>query len=112
MIFSLLSDIVTLFTLHIFMFYRINARLYHWQLGVLSSLFNLFRGKKYNVLRNRLDSCDYGTEYIFSYVQLNYCRFGSITTGNNFFYIIVFSDSNRYCLLRFVCTGKLMIIFS
>lgn len=44
MVCSMISDQLTLMTLHIYIFYRIAARLYHWQLGVLFSLFNLFRG--------------------------------------------------------------------
>jgi phosphatidylinositol glycan class Q protein len=33
--------------------------MYSWQLTILISLFHLFRGKKRNVLRNRIDSCNY-----------------------------------------------------
>lgn len=45
MVFSMLSDVLNLMTSHLFLFYRIAARLYHWQTGVLGSLFNLFRGR-------------------------------------------------------------------
>lgn len=56
---SLLSDLLSLFTLHIHCFYIASARIYGWQLQILISLFHLFRGKKRNILRNRIDSCDY-----------------------------------------------------
>lgn len=56
---SLLSDLVSLLTLHIYSFYVASARIFHWQLRIIISLFHLFRGKKRNVLRNRIDSCDY-----------------------------------------------------
>ncbi|CAN6601121.1 phosphatidylinositol N-acetylglucosaminyltransferase subunit Gpi1p [Trichomonascus vanleenenianus] len=56
---SLISDIVSLLTLHVYSFYIASARIYHWQLLVLYSLLQLFRGKKRNVLRNRIDSCNY-----------------------------------------------------
>jgi len=56
---SLISDLVSLFTLHIHCFYIASARIYSWQLTIITSLFHLFRGKKRNVLRNRIDSCDY-----------------------------------------------------
>jgi len=56
---SLVSDLVSLFTLHIHCFYIASARIYSWQLTIITSLFHLFRGKKRNVLRNRIDSCDY-----------------------------------------------------
>jgi len=56
---SLCSDILSVLTLHIHCFYIASARMYSWQLTILISLFHLFRGKKRNVLRNRIDSCDY-----------------------------------------------------
>ncbi len=56
---SLASDLISLLTLHIHCFYIASARIYGWQLTIIISLFHLFRGKKRNVLRNRIDSCDY-----------------------------------------------------
>lgn len=56
---SLVHDLVSLLTLHIHCFYIASARIYGWQLQIIISLFHLFRGKKRNVLRNRIDSCDY-----------------------------------------------------
>lgn len=56
---SLFSDLASLLTLHIYSFYIASARIFHWQLTIIISLFHLFRGKKRNVLRNRIDSCDY-----------------------------------------------------
>lgn len=56
---SLCSDLLSALTVHVYCFYVAAARLYDWQLTTLISLFHLFRGKKRNVLRNRIDSCDY-----------------------------------------------------
>lgn len=56
---SLFSDLVSVFTLHIYSFYIASARIFNWQLTIIISLFHLFRGRKRNVLRNRIDSCDY-----------------------------------------------------
>ncbi|KAB8532568.1 hypothetical protein FH972_025513 [Carpinus fangiana] len=56
---SMASDLVSFTTLHIHCFYLASARIYSWQLTIIISLFHLFRGKKRNVLRNRIDSCDY-----------------------------------------------------
>lgn len=61
---SLVSDLVSLLTLHIYSFYIASARIYHWQLTIIISLFHLFRGKKRNVLRNRIDSCDYDLDQL------------------------------------------------
>jgi phosphatidylinositol N-acetylglucosaminyltransferase subunit Q len=61
---SLSSDLVLILTLHIYSFYVASARLFHWQLSIIISLFHLFRGKKRNVLRKRIDSCDYDLDQL------------------------------------------------
>ena len=61
---SLLSDLISILTLHIYCFYVASARIYNWQLTIITSLFHLFRGKKRNVLRNRIDSCDYDLDQL------------------------------------------------
>lgn len=61
---AMFSDLVSILTVHIYSFYLASARIYHWQLTILLSLFQLFRGKKYNVLRNRVDSCDYDLDQL------------------------------------------------
>jgi len=61
---ALFSDLLSLLTIHIYSFYLASARIYHWQLTILISLFHLFRGKKHNVLRNRIDSCDYDLDQL------------------------------------------------
>lgn len=61
---SLFSDLVSLLTLHIYSFYVASARIYNWQSTIIMSLFHLFRGKKRNVLRNRIDSCDYDLDQL------------------------------------------------
>lgn len=61
---SLVSDVLSLLTLHLHVFYVVSARLYDWQLTILISLFHLFRGRKHNVLRERIDSCDYDLDQL------------------------------------------------
>ncbi|KAI1325391.1 n-acetylglucosaminyl transferase component GPI1 [Xylariaceae sp. FL0255] len=61
---AMFSDLLSMLTLHIYSFYLASARIFHWQLTILLSLFQLFRGKKYNVLRNRVDSCDYDLDQL------------------------------------------------
>ena len=61
---AMFSDLLSMLTIHIYSFYLASARIYHWQLTVLQSLFHLFRGKKHNVLRNRIDSCDYDLDQL------------------------------------------------
>lgn len=62
---SLLSDMVALLTFHIYCFYVYGARLYCLKIYGLSSLWRLFRGKKWNVLRQRVDSCSYDVDQLF-----------------------------------------------
>ncbi|OSD00521.1 Gpi1-domain-containing protein [Trametes coccinea BRFM310] len=59
MIVSLLSDTLSLLTAHLYACYYISATVFRHQLSLAGSLWNLFRGKRYNVLRNRIDSWDY-----------------------------------------------------
>ena len=59
---SLTSDLLCFITLHIRYLYVLFGTIYSHYISALYSLFNLFRGKKYNVLRNRVDSKDYDTE--------------------------------------------------
>ncbi|EON65103.1 hypothetical protein W97_04338 [Coniosporium apollinis CBS 100218] len=61
---SLFSDLVSVLSLHIYSFYIASARIFNWQLTIITSLFHLFRGKKRNVLRNRIDSCDYDLDQL------------------------------------------------
>ncbi|KAK1799095.1 hypothetical protein P4O66_007360, partial [Electrophorus voltai] len=62
---SVLSDIVALLTFHIYCFYVYGARLYCLKVYGLSSLWRLFCGKKWNVLRQRVDSCSYDLDQLF-----------------------------------------------
>lgn len=57
--FSILLDVFNVIILNVSGFYVASTRLYCWQLNIVKSLFKLFYGKKYNVLRNRVDSNDY-----------------------------------------------------
>lgn len=61
---ALFSDMVSILTLHIYSFYIASARIFHGQLTILISLFHLFRGKKRNILRKRIDSCDYDLDQL------------------------------------------------
>ncbi|KFY04993.1 hypothetical protein O988_00354 [Pseudogymnoascus sp. VKM F-3808] len=61
---ALFSDFVSLLTIHIYSFYIASAKIFHWQLTIILSLFHLFRGKKHNVLRKRIDSCDYDLDQL------------------------------------------------
>jgi phosphatidylinositol N-acetylglucosaminyltransferase subunit Q len=61
---AIFSDLLSLLTIHIYSFYVASARIFNWQLTIIISLFHLFRGKKRNVLRNRIDNCDYDLDQL------------------------------------------------
>lgn len=57
-------DVVKFTTFHIYCFYYSSSKIYNKQISVIQSLFQLFRGKKYNVLRKRIDHIDmYGGQF-------------------------------------------------
>lgn len=62
---ALFQDILSTLTIHIYCFYVYAARLYRLQLYCLGSLWRLFRGKKWNVLRQRVDSAIYDADQLF-----------------------------------------------
>ncbi|XP_072168171.1 uncharacterized protein [Diadema setosum] len=59
------SDLISVLTFHIYCFYVYAARLYRLQISALLSLARLFQGKKWNVLRQRVDSCSYDVDQLF-----------------------------------------------
>lgn len=43
--------------------------MHNTQFGILRSLWNLFRGRKHNPLKQRIDSCDFDLEQVcFLYI--------------------------------------------
>lgn len=58
MLIILVHDIVYFVNMHIYWLYAAITRVYHVQLVLLRSLWLLFRGKKSNVLKQRIDSCN------------------------------------------------------
>jgi len=61
---AIFSDFLSIITFHIYCFYFASARIFNWQLGILTSLFHLFCGQKKNILRNRIDSNDYDLDQL------------------------------------------------
>lgn len=61
---AIFSDFLSIITFHIYCFYFASARIFNWQLDILTSLFHLFCGQKKNILRNRIDSNDYDLDQL------------------------------------------------
>lgn len=93
MFFSFASDLLALLTFHIFVFYLMATSIFRWHLSMLGALFNIFRGecyalrgrgaraegtdadlhpfsfpvatgKKFNVLRNRVEPAVYEVDQL------------------------------------------------
>ncbi|KAF8491941.1 N-acetylglucosaminyl transferase component-domain-containing protein [Gautieria morchelliformis] len=64
MILSLLSDLLSILTGHLYLSYLIATVIFSRQLSIAHSLWNLFRGKRHNVLRDRTDSWDYDIDQL------------------------------------------------
>jgi len=62
---ALAGDLFTLFTLHLHCFHAYARRLASCQATGLTALWRLFIGKKYNPLRDRVDSADCSVEQLF-----------------------------------------------
>ncbi|KAI9632798.1 N-acetylglucosaminyl transferase component-domain-containing protein [Dioszegia hungarica] len=60
-----LEDVVSLFTLHLRLCNTMTRGICRWQLASLGGLWNLFRGKRWNVLRQRTDSYQYDVDQLF-----------------------------------------------
>jgi hypothetical protein len=58
MLIILVHDVVYFVNMHIYWLYAAITRVYQLQLSLLRSLWLLFRGKKKNVLKQRIDSCN------------------------------------------------------
>uniref|UniRef100_A0A060T945 ARAD1D08624p n=1 Tax=Blastobotrys adeninivorans TaxID=409370 RepID=A0A060T945_BLAAD len=61
---ALVTDLLSILTLHVYWFYVASAKIYNWQLTALQSLFHIFRGKKRNLLRKRIDSTNYDLDQL------------------------------------------------
>ncbi|XP_019754159.2 phosphatidylinositol N-acetylglucosaminyltransferase subunit Q [Dendroctonus ponderosae] len=62
---AIICDIISLATFHVYCIYVYAARLFSLQVKGLISLWRLFIGRKFNPLRNRVDSCEYSSNQLF-----------------------------------------------
>ncbi|KAG0146484.1 hypothetical protein CROQUDRAFT_657288 [Cronartium quercuum f. sp. fusiforme G11] len=56
---AIASDFFALSTFHLWLIYRIFTFIFDWHLQTLQVLFNIFRGRKFNVLRSRTEPAIY-----------------------------------------------------
>ncbi|KAF8170638.1 N-acetylglucosaminyl transferase component-domain-containing protein [Mycena galopus ATCC 62051] len=91
---ALVSDLLAFITLHIYICYFLSRMLYARLLRTGGSLWNFFRGKRFNVLRNRIDTWEYDTDqllfgtilftllaFLFPTVLVYYAFFATLRLG-------------------------------
>nr|XP_053626257.1 phosphatidylinositol N-acetylglucosaminyltransferase subunit Q-like [Cherax quadricarinatus] len=59
---AILSDLLDLATLHLYCFYVYGARIHMLQISLLGSQWRAFRGRKWNPLKQRVDTNDIGSQ--------------------------------------------------
>ena len=101
---ALLHDFLLLSSAHVLLFHRIAARLFNWQLRALVSLFHLFRGKKWNVLRVRLDSNNFDMDQLLLGTVLFTLLFFCFPTIAVYYYLFAASKLLITLVLFFVAT--------
>lgn len=100
--FGITVDSISIYLIHVNCFYVYATRLYRCQLITMRSLLRLFLGKKYNPLRNRIDSITCEPDQLFvGTILLTICIFLLPTTA--LFYFV-------FALLR-ICKGVVMFVF-
>ncbi|CCW59705.1 unnamed protein product [Phytomonas sp. EM1] len=91
---AFLADVIGLITLHLHFLYQSMALVYRLAKELFVSLFNQFRGKKYNKLRNRTDAYEFSVEqmliatflftitfFLFPTVAVYYLYFAFVRTS-------------------------------
>ncbi|KAG1754179.1 N-acetylglucosaminyl transferase component-domain-containing protein [Suillus lakei] len=64
MAFAMVCDLVCVFMAHVQLCYLVSVTVYGHLLRLAASLWNLFRGRRYNVIRNRTDPWDYDVDQL------------------------------------------------
>ncbi|CCW67315.1 unnamed protein product [Phytomonas sp. Hart1] len=91
---AILADVIGIVTLHLHFLYQSMALVYRFAKELFVSLFNQFRGKKYNKLRNRTDAYEFSVEqmliatflftitfFLFPTVAVYYLYFAFVRTS-------------------------------
>eukprot|EP01102_Stenamoeba_stenopodia_P010707 TRINITY_DN3255_c0_g2_i1.p1 TRINITY_DN3255_c0_g2~~TRINITY_DN3255_c0_g2_i1.p1 ORF type:complete len:572 (-),score=99.79 TRINITY_DN3255_c0_g2_i1:158-1873(-) len=90
MAFSFLRDLLVIATMHVRLFHFIAQQIYLIQLHAFSSFWKLFRGKKHNVLKQRIDSCDYEIDQLLLGTLLFTLLFFLFPTTAAYYYFFAF----------------------
>lgn len=107
---GVISDFWTLSTCHIKLFYRIMTKIFSFYCVLMLSLFRLFKGKKWNALRKRVDHTDYTMDQLLVGMLLFsmlFCTFPTVTA-----YYWLFTASHLFVLVIKCFLESLTIILN
>lgn len=110
MLFASAIDYTTLSTLHIYTFYRLITVAYRWYFVTMVSLFRLFRGKKWNVLRRRVDQADFTMDQLLVgtlLFSILFCTFPTIVA-----YYLLFLCAHLASLTLKTLLNSILIILN
>lgn len=92
---SLVHDILKFTMICITCLYIISAKLYSYQISALMSLSRLFMGRKYNVLKKRIDLCYYdASQLLLGTILFTILLFLLPTTGMYYFILLLLRFSS------------------
>ena len=97
MMLSLVHDILKFTTICITCLYISSAKLYSYQISALMSLSRLFMGRKYNVLKKRIDLCNYdASQLLLGTILFTILLFLLPTTAMYYFILLLLRLSSGF----------------
>lgn len=102
-----LVDLLRIITFHVRFCHFLSSRLFAWEVRVLRSLFYLFRGRKWNVLKERLESADYDLDQLLLGTVLFASLVFLFPTVATFYALFTISSLS---LMALGCLGECMLI--
>lgn len=105
-----MQDVFQVFLLHIYCFYIYSCRLFLGTKYLLQSLWRLFRGLKWNLLRERVDHASYDSTQLF--IGTLVLAIVLFTLPTVFLYYLVFATLRSIVLIFFSILDRLRYLFS
>ncbi|KLO14228.1 Gpi1-domain-containing protein [Schizopora paradoxa] len=96
MLLSVISDLLTITTFHLIVSYHIMCVIHRVMLTTANSLWNLFRSKRYNTLRRRLESSHYDLDQLL--------------LGSMFFTLVTFLFPTSLVYYALFASSRLLIL--
>jgi hypothetical protein len=104
---AIIIDLTTILTAHIVMIHKLSSILHKFQCELIFSLYQLFRGRKVNILRKRLDTCEYDRIQLLFGVTLFSMVFFLFPSFAAYFYL--FSIAQGFVLLLQVLLWSVIV---